>query len=352
MNYSTHFTNILMYSLYLLSFTYLTPISLVGHRLMLLHASKLAQYKRQSQALQTLHVYHRVIRPRRTAQPPLPTQLPLHQTVNSSARFAPSKNQPSQKTRNLSNHDIRTSATKNALSSYTNNPVDYGNKNFYYIKSYDGAIHFPSAWELSDGSVRLPATLQTLPVDLKQLQVIRQYEPGSCGSRCIANALAIQQAVQTDKAINSQNIRMLSQKHEHLHKGCHSMKSTQQMKLGHDYGLKNCYCIGLDNQIMCKSALPSQFIIFDSTDYGTTNLYQESELHESIIHNFRTNNNCTAHFICHLGTKQGGHGVLVSLVKKAGQPTKMFYMDSNNIPLLDNNQATAYIKYLFWSLVA
>ena len=47
-----------------------------------------------------------------------------------------------------------------------------------------------------------------------------------------------------------------------------------------------------------------------------------------------------------------GVGVVVSIVKRAGQPTKMIYMDSNNVPIADRSQAAAYICYLYWQCVA
>ena len=205
---------------------------------------------------------------------------------------------------------------------------------------------------MPDGSVKLPLSIAKLPVLVSQLTVIKQREPGTCGSRSVANAAALCDLVRHGMSLNSANIQKMAQKYEHIHTK-NGLSTKDEIELARSLDLHNTYAIALCqiDPIGKKEINRYPFTVIESTELEMVNLYRESEILEDIVRAIRMEKTIVANFLCHIDGDTG-HGVVVSIVKQEGQPTRMIYMDSNNMPIADHSQAAAYICYLYWQFVA
>ena len=190
---------------------------------------------------------------------------------------------------------------------------------------------------LPGGLVQLPPSIrETFPARFAQPAVIRQHAPGTCGSRSVANAAALRDLVARGLPVDAKNIQATAQKYERLHTR-NDLSSTDQINLARTLDLHNTYAIGFFQMdpLDKKRINRYPFTVIESSELPMVNLYQESEILENIVRLIRTQKNITANFLCHLdgAAGQAGHGVVVSIVKRAGQPTRMVYMDSNNMPV-------------------
>lgn len=241
-------------------------------------------------------------------------------------------------------HDIsesRNYATEYALSNYVRQ--DYG---------ADNTIH---PVKLKDGSFKLPKSITNLPVYSYQFEVVRQKEQGTCGSRSVANALAVHDVLMNGLALDSAHVRTESLKYEHLHVK-NGMTTREEIELAHKHGLKNCFCISLlvEDPINSDYLNKYPFTVIDSCLWGQINLYEETKFLEKINQLVRAAKTIDVHFLCHLDSQErlGGHGVVISVIKQDGMPTRMIYMDSNNIPLTEHCQAASYMEYVYWQFIA
>lgn len=233
------------------------------------------------------------------------------------------------------------------------NATDYALSN--YIKQDYGADQTIKPVELKDGSFKLPASITSLPVYSYQFKVVRQKEQGSCGSRSVANALAIQDVFMRGLELNSANVRAESLKYEHFHIK-NGTTTREEIELAQKNGLKNAFCLNLLENDPINSGYLNKypFTVIDSCQWGQINLYEETKILEKINKLIRSAKTIIVHFLCHLDSQDpfAGHCVVISVIKHEGMPTRMIYMDSNNIPLTDHCQATAYMEYVYLQFIA
>jgi hypothetical protein len=208
---------------------------------------------------------------------------------------------------------------------------------------------------LQAGFMQLPLTIRQLRAPICQPMVIFQREPGTCGSRSVANALSLRDIIANGMSIDSKTIQTMAKKYEVLHTQ-NGMTSKDQINLAKRFDLHNTYAIAifpmdpLDNRKSNKYP----FTVIESTELPIVDLYHESEILENIVRSIRSQKNIVANFLCHLdgSSARRGHAVVVSIVKREGKTTGMVYMDSNNLPVADRSQVAAYISYLYWQCVA
>ena len=123
----------------------------------------------------------------------------------------------------------RANATKMAIDNHLKGPiVPYG---------HGVPIFMP------DHSIQLPPLIRKLPVPVCQLEVIRQREPGACGSRSVANALALRDLLARGMPIDSKSIKIMAQTYERLHTK-NGLSSRDQIELARRFDLHNTYAIG------------------------------------------------------------------------------------------------------------
>jgi hypothetical protein len=208
---------------------------------------------------------------------------------------------------------------------------------------------------LQNGNILLPPSLYKLSYYMSQLVVIKQREPGTCGSRSVANALALRDAIARGLPLDSHNIQAMAQKYEGLHTQ-NGTTSRQQIQLARRFDMHHTYAMTiLKNDPLDGTKINRfPFTVIESTELPVVNLYNEAEILEDIVRTIRSQHTVVASFLCHLdgGAGKRGHAVVVSIVKKAGSPTRIIYMDSNNLPVVPCSQAAAYICYLYWQCVA
>lgn len=86
-------------------------------------------------------------------------------------------------------------------------------------KYLQGVLYYNpmSPFFLNDGSIQVPASLRAFPIPVMQLCVIKQREPGTCGSRSVTNALALEELVYKGLPLTSKNLQSMSKKYEYLH---------------------------------------------------------------------------------------------------------------------------------------
>ncbi len=213
-----------------------------------------------------------------------------------------------------------------------------------------------SPFFLNDGSIQVPASLRNLPIPVVQLCVLQQREPGTCGSRSVTNALALEELVSKGLPITSKNIQYMSKKYEYVHTK-NGLTMSDQLILASSLGLRTMYSlIYLKNDPLYNSQKLNKypFTIIGTTKLGLVNLYQESQVIEEMVHTIAASKNIVAHFMCFLEGKKTnvGHSVCISLVKRAGYRPCIVYMDSNNGAIAEQSLVSAYISYLYWQCLA
>ena len=224
-------------------------------------------------------------------------------------------------------------------------------------KYLQGVLYYNpmSPFFLNDGSIQVPASLRAFPIPVMQLCVIKQREPGTCGSRSVTNALALEELVHKGLPISSASIKRMSKKYEYLHTK-NGLTMSDQLSLASSFGLRNMYSlIYLKQDPLHNQRLNTYpFTIIGSTELGLVNLYQESQVIEAMVHKIAQSKNIVVHFMCFLEGRQAnvGHSVCISLVKRAGYRPCIVYMDSNNGAIAEQSQVSAYISYLYWQCLA
>jgi hypothetical protein len=208
---------------------------------------------------------------------------------------------------------------------------------------------------IQNGFIQLPSSIRRLPVAICQPVVIKQQEAGSCGSRSVVNALALQNLVENNVPISAQNIQYRAQKYEKIHIQ-NGMTSREQINFARQFKLQHAYVMAILPLDLCNNSQVNKFpfTIIESVDLKLVNIYREAEILENIVTTIRSQRNIIAHFLCHLDgeTVRKGHAVVITLIKRASKPTQMVYMDSNNLPIGEHCQAAAYITYLYWQCIA
>jgi hypothetical protein len=208
---------------------------------------------------------------------------------------------------------------------------------------------------LNDGSIQVPSSLRAFPIPVVQLCVLKQRESGTCGSRSVTNALALDELVHKGLPISSNGIQRMSKKYEYLHTK-NGLTMSDQLSLASSFGLRNMYSLIYLKHDPLHNQRPNTypFTIIGSTELGLVNLYQESQVIEAMVHKIAQSKNIVVHFMCFLEGRQAnvGHSVCISLVKRAGYRPCIVYMDSNNGAIAEQSQVSAYISYLYWQCLA
>ena len=189
------------------------------------------------------------------------------------------------------------------------------------------AIHAPAAEQLP-----LPARLQALGNATIIHCRVTQQGSNQCGSRSVANALAVQNIIMSGEALTPANIRAHASHFDGILIN-RVIEDNVVADLADTHGLENTL-------IMAKipkeqKGVNEPFIVY-SLDAQTHSL-------DALVENMLTNETMTAHIICNTG----GHWVLVTVIKQAGQKPTILYMDSGNAPLANNSIATDMIQYLY-----
>lgn len=173
----------------------------------------------------------------------------------------------------------------------------------------------------------LPRRLQGLNrTTIHHLRVTQQIG-NQCGSRAVANALALQDLINAGQSLTPANIRAQSQQYSHILIN-QALSGEEIANLAHDNHLMNSYVMGTNKRG------PEPYIAC-STDF-------EEDLND-MIREIRTQNKVSTNIIFNTGA----HWVLITVIKLPGHIPKIFYMDSCNAPLQDNSAATLAINYLY-----
>ena len=178
----------------------------------------------------------------------------------------------------------------------------------------------------------LPASLQALGnVTIIHCRVTQQ-SGAQCGSRSIANALAIQEIIIAGEELAPANIRAHAARFDHILIN-NAIDDDMIAALARNNHLFNAHIFAKMPKEQLGAYEPYTMYSLD------TQAYSLDELIATIL----TTQTTAAHLICNTG----GHWVLVSIVKREGQKPTILYMDSCNAPLTDNSVATGMIHYLY-----
>jgi hypothetical protein len=194
-------------------------------------------------------------------------------------------------------------------------------------------------------------------VDLYYVESVMQPEDsGTCGSRCIANALGISDTLEQGD-ISARAIYEQSLTYDYLHKR-NNMSNSVVAKMAASMHLDHVHTLGYYEYDCFNSnqLKKNPFTCTGSTKYGfSVNLYEEETIQQKIIRTIRNIPDTIVHFICALQpitNYDSGHWVLISIIKRHDQKPAMIYMDSCNIPLEQEPQSQAYLSYLYWQCIA
>jgi hypothetical protein len=179
----------------------------------------------------------------------------------------------------------------------------------------------------------LPRSLQRLNrARICHLRVTQQTG-NQCGSRSVANALAVQDVIGAGQALTALNIRAQAQHHNNILIN-RILSDREVSNLATRNHLMNGYIM---------SPIPGNLQHF--AGYSIAN---NTQVLNSLIRNIRTQHMIIAPIIFNTG----GHWVLITIIKMSGQTPQIIYMDSCNSPLQDNSVATLAINYLYQQAIA
>ena len=200
------------------------------------------------------------------------------------------------------------------------------------IRASQGLPQTAAAGRAVPDQLPIPRALQILDrVTIRHIGVTQQG-PNQCGSRSVANALAVQDIIMAGEPLTSANIRAHATPYDRIliNRIIEWNEVADLARLNH---LFNAHILGKTPKEQLGATNP--YIVY-STDRQAHSLdeFIETLLIEPTI---------TAHVICNTG----GHWVLVTIIKQEGQISQILYMDSCNSVLRDDSVATAYIQYLY-----
>lgn len=211
----------------------------------------------------------------------------------------------------------------------------------------------------NDGCWPVPGELskELSEIDLCYYESIQQPQSeNTCGSRSLANALAISDAVENDR-LNPQVVKKCAASYNWMHAN-DNLTNVDIIEKAQEHELENVYVIDYLTKDLCKRnrKKANPFTIISSTDHDEMVCgANEGRINDEIIKKIRSNQNITAHFICFLepiADDAIAHAVLVSLIKQKGKKPSLIYMDSCNTPLKQEWQAAAYMSYIYWQCIA
>ena len=192
--------------------------------------------------------------------------------------------------------------------------------------------------------------------DVSYFQSIMQpAQTGTCGSRCVANALSIGDA-QEKGALDAMTAYGLAANYNYLHKR-NNLSNRAVAQLADSMGLEHLHVIGFyERDCITDKPKKNPFTCTGSTDHGfAINLYDEATIQQTIMQTIRNSVSITAHFVCSLKpitAYDTGHWILITIIKQKNKKPKMIYMDSCNVPLAQEPQSQAYMSYLYWQSIA
>ena len=164
-----------------------------------------------------------------------------------------------------------------------------------------------------------------------------QQGPNQCGSRSVANALAVQEIINADEPLTSANIRNHAAHYDGILIN-QVIEDDIVANLARENHLFNAHVLAKSPKEQTGEHPPYVVYSLDTQSHSLEELI-DSMLIESIL---------TAQLICNTG----GHWVLISIVKQEGKKPLILYMDSGNGQLNDNSPATSFILYLYEHCIA
>ncbi len=177
----------------------------------------------------------------------------------------------------------------------------------------------------------LPTSLSSLKgVSIHHI-VVTQQGPNQCGSRAVANALAVQDVIMSGQPLNSSIIRAQAAQYDRILVN-RALEWSEVANLARRNKLFNAHIMARMPKEQTDAEYP--YVVY-STDGNQSSI---NDLAASLLMHGRM----TAHIICNTG----GHWVLVTIIKQEGRMPQILYMDSCNGRLQDNSAATKYICYL------
>lgn len=181
----------------------------------------------------------------------------------------------------------------------------------------------------------IPRSLQALHGAAVRHIIVTRQGPNQCGSRSVANALAVQDLIRAGQPINSVNIRARAAHYDHILIS-HVIETATVERLANRNGLVNAHTMARAPRALLGRGANTEFMIASTA-------HPEYNSLDRLVATFRTQPTTAAHILCNTG----GHWVAISIIKQEGQMPQILYMDSGNGPLKDNSVATGFIRYLY-----
>jgi len=183
-----------------------------------------------------------------------------------------------------------------------------------------------------------------LPMSLRRLAgvsihhiVVTMQGSSQCGSRSVANALAVQDVIMSGQSLNSSTIRAQASQYDRILIN-HILEWAEVANLARRNNLFNAHIMARIPKEQTEAVYPYVVYSTDGQEHSLDDLAASLLTHETM----------TAHVICNTG----GHWVLITIIKQEGHAPQMLYMDSCNGILQDDSAATAYICYLYNTCLA
>lgn len=183
----------------------------------------------------------------------------------------------------------------------------------------------------------LPKSLTSLPhVTVHHIKVTQQTGC-QCGSRSVANALAVQDLVCAGQPLTAGSIRSKASYYDRILIN-RVIDDYELVQLALKNKLHNAH-------IVCKNPVSKDAALWP---YIVTSIETWDNSLKEITTAIKNESNILMQLICNTG----GHWVLLSIIKEEDQVLHILYMDSCNSRLQDSSFITACIKYLHAHILA
>jgi hypothetical protein len=177
----------------------------------------------------------------------------------------------------------------------------------------------------------LPKSLSNLPhVTIRHIKATQQTGC-QCGSRSVANALAVQDLVYAKQALTAGNIRSQANHYNHILIN-RVIDDYELAQLALKNNLQNAH-------IVCRNTFKDATV----WPFIVTSIETWSNSIETISTRIKNEPTILIQLICNTG----GHWVLLSIIKNENCDHQILYMDSSNNRLNESSWMTSCIKYVY-----
>ncbi len=176
-----------------------------------------------------------------------------------------------------------------------------------------------------------------LDVNTIVLQANKQKN-ATCGCHAAINAKAIQDVLNAGQPITAQNIQNQAKTYlGYIIKQTNNLWDNELINFAQKINLRHI----------------QDFYLLHIDEHGSIKIpYNDTAAVYSALQNIKTTNKNLIHCICHMGPTNGGHWVLISIIKEPGKAPYLRYLDSVNGQVKPGSAPYKLIEFVYNATIA